>query len=127
MRTAGPLLAMFNWEFISVMTSMSVMVLAVANTMGSVLPGLGRLWSAFIASLILTVYAAVKGGWSWQPARVVEVLVFAFILFSISAGANQSVIAIGKRMRRDAGRGAEGPGPSDARRGGREGWWASWF
>jgi hypothetical protein len=120
--------AVFDWGFVSVMTSRSVIVLAIANTLGSLFPGrISRLWAAFLASLIVTVYAAYQGGWSWRPSALFEVLAFAFILFCITAGMNQSARAVGRRI--TAGRGAaEGARPEAARAGGGgAGWWASWF
>ena len=121
--------AVFDWDFVSLMTAMSVTVVAVANTLGSIsdsgrLPfRIGRLWAAFIASLILTVYAVYRGdGWSWHPRQLAEVLAFAFILFCISAGGNQSVGALARRI--GAARGPA-PGPEGAPTRGR--WWASWF
>lgn len=120
--------AVFDWGFVSVMTSRSVIVLAIANTIGSIsdsgrLPfRIGRLWAAFLASLIVTVYAAWQGGWSWRPGALAEVLAFAFILFCITAGMNQSVRAVARRV--GAGRGAtEAARPEPPA----QGWWASWF
>ena len=117
--------AVFDWGFVSVMTSRSVIVLAIANTLGAIsdsgrLPfRIGRLMAAFLASLIVTIYAAVQGGWSWSLGALTEVLSFSFILFCISAGMNQSVSAIGKRV--TAGRGAMEAGRPEG------GWWASWM
>ena len=111
--------AVFDWGFVSVMTSRSVIVLAIANTLGSMFPSrISRLWAAFLASLIVTIYAAWQGGWSWSPGALAEVLAFAFILFCISAGMNQSVSAIGKRV---VARGALEAGRAEG------GWWAPWM
>lgn len=120
--------AVFDWGFVSVMTSRSVIVLAIANTLGSIsesgrLPfRIGRLMAAFLASLIVTVYAAWQGGWSWRPGALAEVLAFAFILFCISAGMNQSARAVARRI--GAGRGTSEAVRPEA---GGAGWWGSWF
>jgi hypothetical protein len=111
-----------NWDFISVMMSQTVVVITVANTIGTVFKGkVSRTTAAFIASLMLTFYAAFKGGWSWQPGRVLEVLAYAVILFCLSAGTHQSVLAVASRV--GARKDAEGPAGTP----GRGGWWASWF
>ena len=115
--------AVLDWDFVSVMMSQSVVVISVANTIGAVFRGkLSRTATAFIASLLLTFYAAFKGGWTWEVGRVLEVLAYAGMLFCLSAGAQQSVLAVANRV---GVRGAGTIEPAAARP--RGGWWASWF
>ena len=136
--TADSLRATLDWRFVSVMMSQSVYVIAVANTIGSLSDSgrlgpikVGRAGAAFIASLMLTVYSAYKGGWSWHPASLLEVLAYAVILFCLSAGAHQSVLAVARRV--GAGRGMgmaqRAEEVAGAAQGAREErrWWASWF
>ncbi len=112
-----------NWEFVSAMMGQSVVVLAVANTIGTVFKGrLSRTTTAFIASLMLTFYAAAQGEWSWHIGHLLEVLAYAVMLFCLSAGANQSVLAVANRL--GASRGAA---PMSAEAPAQGGWWASWF
>ena len=111
-----------NWDFISVMMSQSVMVITVANTIGAVFKGrVSRTTAAFIASLLLTFYAASQGDWSWHVGHLLEVLAYAVMLFCLSAGTHQSVLAVAGRLRAGKGTqepsGAPGPGA----------WWAPWF
>jgi hypothetical protein len=54
--------------------------------------------------------------------RVLETLAYAVMLFSLSAGAQQSVVAVASRA---GARGAAAAGPAMAKADG--GWWASWF
>ena len=120
--------AFLNWDFLTAMMSQSVYVLAVANTIGTLsdsrkLPfKVSRTIAALIASLMLTFYAAFKGGGDWGIGRVLETLTYAVILFCLSAGTNQTVLAVAQSF--GAGRGAAA-GPSDARPRGE--WWASWY
>ena len=127
--------AVFNWDFVSAMTSASVAVIAVANTLGSLADGrrLGKLkvsraWAAFIAAMVLTGYAAYLGGWSWHPGRLLEVLAHGVVLFCVAAGMHQSVFAIARRLPSGGGAGpapsATGPSAAPAPSGG---WWAAWF
>ena len=112
-----------NWDFLAAMMSQSVVVISVANTLGTVFKGrLSRTTTAFIASLMLTFYAAFKGGGDWGFGHVLETLAYAVMLFCLSAGAQQSVVAVANRV---AARGAGPHGPAMAPAGG--GWWASWF
>lgn len=112
-----------NWEFIAAMTSQSVVVISVANTLGAVFKGrLSRTTTAFIAALMLTFYAAFKDGGAWSPGRVLETLAYAVMLFCLSAGAQESVAAVVNRV---GTREAAAPGRAMAPAGG--GWWASWF
>jgi hypothetical protein len=111
-----------NWGFISVMMSQTVVVITVANTLGMVFKGrVSRTTAAFIASLMLTFYAAFQAERSWDVGYVLEVLAYAVMLFCLSAGTQQSVLAVAGRF--GAGRGAAGPAEASAR----GGWWASWF
>jgi hypothetical protein len=115
-----------SWDFVAAMMSQSVVVVSVANTLGAVFKNrLSRTTTAFIASLMLTSYAAFKDGGDWGFGRVLETLAYAVMLFCLSAGAQQSVVAVADRF---AGRGAgpaAAPGPAAARGGAR--WWESWF
>jgi len=112
-----------NWDWIAAMMSQSVVVISVANTIGTVFKGkLSRTTTAFIASLLLTFYAAFQNGGDWGLGRVLETLAYAVMLFSLSAGAQQSVVAVASRA---SARGAAAPGPAMAKADG--GWWASWF
>jgi len=133
--TTDSLRAVFNWDFVSAMSGASVAVIAVANTLGSLADGrrLGRLkvsraWAAFIAAMVLTVYAAYLGGWSWHPGRLLEVLAYGVVLFCVAAGMHQSVFAVARRLPPARGAGPPGgaAGPSAGAPGG-GGWWASWF
>jgi hypothetical protein len=83
---------------------------------------LSRTATAFIASLMLTSYAAFQDGGDWGVGRVLETLAYAVMLFCLSAGTQQSVVAVANRV---GARGAGVPGPAAAPA--REGWWASWF
>jgi hypothetical protein len=112
-----------NWDFVAAMMSQSVVVISVANTLGTVFKGrLSRPATAFIAALLLTFYAAFKDGGDWGVGRVLETLAYAVMLFSLSAGTQQSVVAVANRV---GPRGEGAPGPALARAGG--GWWAPWF
>jgi hypothetical protein len=111
-----------NWDFISVMMSQSVVVITVANTIGTVFKGrVSRTTAAFIASLMLTFYAASQGDWSWHVGHLLEVLAYALMLFCLSAGTHQSVLAVASRL--GVRRGAQEPSGAPAS----GGWWASWF
>jgi len=115
--------AVLDWDFVSVMMSQAIVVISVANTLGAVFKGrLSRTTTALIASLMLTFYAAFKGGWSWEVGRVIEVLAYAVMLFCLSAGTQQSALAVANRV---GVRGAGMPGPAAAPP--PDGWWASWF
>jgi hypothetical protein len=125
--------AVFNWDFVTAMTSASVAVIAVANTLASLAlraPGrfrVSRAWTAFIASMMLTIYAAWLGGWSWHPGRLAEIVAHGLVLFCVAAGLHESVFAVARRV--PGGRGAAaaaGAGPAAAPAPG-GGWWASWF
>ena len=114
-----------NWDFVAAMMSQAVVVVSVANTLGAVFKNkLSRTTTAFIAALMLTSYAAFKHGGHWGIGRVLETLAYAVMLFCLSAGAQQSVVAAAERL---GGRGAGGVGPSSADRAPAGGWWASWF
>ena len=114
-----------NWDFVAAMMSQSVVVVSAANTLGTVFKNkLSRTTTAFIAALMLTSYAAFKHGGHWGIGRVLETLAYAVMLFCLSAGAQQSVVAVAERL---GGRGAGGVGPSSAGRAPAGGWWASWF
>jgi hypothetical protein len=104
----------------------SVVVISVANTLGTVFKGkLSRTTTAFIAAMMLTFYAAYSDHPDhWGIRLVLETLAYAVMLFCLSAGAQQSVVAVAERA---AGRGAGGVGPASAGRAPSHGWWASWF
>jgi hypothetical protein len=111
-----------NWDFISAMMSQSVVVITVANTIGTVFKGrLSRTTAAFIASLMLTFYAAFQTDPGWNIGTVLEVLAYAVMLFCLSAGTHQSVLAVAGRL--GVRRGAQEPAGAPAR----NTWWASWF
>jgi hypothetical protein len=114
-----------NWDFVAAMMSQSVVVISVANTLGAVFRNkLSRTTTALIAALMLTSYAAFKDGGDWGIGRVLETIAYAVMLFCLSAGAQQSVVAVAERV---GGRGAGGVGPSAPGRAPSGGWWASWF
>ena len=111
-----------NWDFVSIMMSQTALVIAVANTIGAVFKGrMSRTTAAFIASLMLTAYAAYSGDSDWGVGRVLEVLAYAVMLFCLSAGTHQSVLAVADRL------GVRGGAPGPAATPAPGAWWASWF